>query len=113
MNTYEFRDRKTINLSQTILPRCYLLLLNTGYYAICPIRACKAIKKLESDEYKDRLFVKHGWGNDQVVGEVKREGTEEELREYLHINKLTLHTSDEENKENSPEKSRETISSKL
>jgi hypothetical protein len=88
-------------------------LLNTGYYAICPIRACKGIKKLESDEYKDRLFVKHGWGNDQVVGEVKREGTEEELREYLHINNLTLHTSDDENQENQGEKGSASSSSKI
>ena len=99
LSKYDFRNRE--NKSQSVEPNFLLLkLIPSGDFAIANPSACTRVKNLSSDEYKDAKVVKHGYGNDRVMGEVVKIGPVSILKDFLNANGLAL-PSDKENSKSS------------
>ena len=99
LSKYDFRNRE--NKSQSVKPNfLFLKLISSDDYAIANSRAFTRVKNLSSDEYKDANVVKHGYGNDRVVGEVVKIGPVSILKDFLNKNGLAL-PSDKENSKSS------------
>jgi hypothetical protein len=77
-----------------------LKLIPSGDFAIANPSACTRVKNISSDELKDAKVVRHGYGNDRIMGEVVKIGPESILKAYLNTNGLAL-PSDKENSQSS------------
>jgi hypothetical protein len=99
LSKFDFRNRE--NKSQSVEQNFLLLkLISSGDYAIANSRACTRVKNLSSDEYKDAYVVKHGYGNDRVVGEVVKIGPVSILKDFINKNGLAS-PSDKKNSKSS------------